>query len=258
MIYSLFILYFNSLKNLIELYKYSIDSKISYKKLYSLLTLPTSDNNKNIKDINSIKFINISYSYNDTKIFSKYNLSLKKGENVIICGESGNGKSTLFKLLNKELLYSAGDILIDNVSLNDISEKSIRNNICYVSQQEYLFTDTIKNNILMNQNVKTKELNKVIKVVMLDKILKKRNIDLNYVLEDNGHNLCGGERQRILIARALLRNTNFIIFDETMNEIDIKNERKILENIITEYKKTIILISHRESNEDLFKRKIII
>ena len=86
----------------------------------------------------------------------------------------------------------------------------------------------------------------------------KMNIFLHYLLEENGHNISAGERQRILLARALLRNTDFIILDETMNEIDIDSERKILERIIAEYNKTIILVSHRNSNIDLFDKRVVI
>ena len=110
----------------------------------------------------------------------------------------------------------------------------------------------------MYKNVKKKELDKVLKITLLDKVLKDRNISLDYILEENGHNLSGGERQKILLARTLLRNTDFIILDETMNEIDIESERRIIENIKTEYDKTLILISHRKSNNDLFNKTVLV
>ena len=87
-------------------------------------------------------------------------------------------------------------------------------------------------------------------------MFKSKNINLNYLLEDNGHNLSGGERQKILLARALLRKIDYIIFDETTSEIDIETERKIIKNIQTEYKKTLIFISHRDQNKDLFNKQV--
>ena len=259
MIYSMFILYFSSIKNLIILDKSFIESNISFKRIHTLLNI---DNKKEegviIKKINNIVFENISYSYNETKVLNNINLEINKGDFLLVEGRSGRGKSTIFKLLNKELELKEGNILINNKDIKNIKSNSIKNNICYVSQNEYLFNDSIKNNIVMYKNVKKKELDKVLRITMLDKVLKDRNISLDYILEENGHNLCGGERQKVLLARTLLRNTDFIILDETMNEIDIESERRIIENIKTEYDKTLILISHRKSNNDLFNKTVLV
>ncbi len=259
MIYSIFMLYFSSMKNLILLDKSFIESNISFKRIHTLLNI----NNKKedgvvIKKVDNIIFKNISYSYNDNKILNNISLEINKGDYLLVEGRSGRGKSTLFKLLNKELELKEGNILINNKDIKNIKSNSIKNNICYVSQNEYLFNDSIKNNIIMYKNVKKRDLDKVIKTTMLDKVLKNRNISLDYMIEENGHNLSGGERQKILLARTLLRNTDFIILDETMNEIDIDSERKIIENIKTEYNKTLVLISHRKSNIDLFDKTVLV
>ena len=257
MIYTLFILYFNSLKNMLSLYKTYNNSKLSYKRINNLLNVEyKTEGYKVIKDVDSITFNDISYSYDNNKILSKFNLCINKGDYMLISGDSGKGKSTIFKLLNKDLDLDGGNIFINDIDIKDLKNNSIKNNICYVSQNEYIFTDSIKNNIMMYKNIKSKEVEKVLKVTLLDKTLKKKNINLDYILEENGSNLSGGERQKILIARSLLRGTNVIVFDETMNEIDTKSERKIIENIKTEYKKTIVLISHRLDNCDLFNKRV--
>lgn len=257
MIYSLFILYFSSVKNLILLDKLFIESKISFKRIHTLLNINCNKDEGNaIKKINNIKFENVTYSYNNNKILNNISFNINKGDYLLVEGRSGTGKSTLFKLLNKELELKEGNIYINDENINKINIKSIKNNICYVSQNEYLFNDSIKNNIIMYKNVSKKELDKVLKITMLDKVLKKRNIDIDYQLEENGHNLSGGERQKILLARSLLRNTDYIILDETLNEIDIESERKIIERIKAEYNKTLILISHRKSNIDLFNKRV--
>ncbi|MBO6195276.1 MAG: ATP-binding cassette domain-containing protein [Bacilli bacterium] len=259
MVYSMLIVFFSSLKNLISLYKSYIESNISFRRLHNLLNSESiKDGNRIIKSIDKITFKNISYSYNHNKIISNFNFTINKGDNVLINGGSGTGKSTLLKLLTKELELKEGNIYINDIELNNIKINSIRNNICYVSQNEFVFNDSIKNNITMYKNIKPKEIEKVLKVTMLDKVLKKRNINLDFILEENGHNLSAGERQKVLLARTLLRNTNFVIFDETMNEIDIDSERKILERIMTEYKKSIVLVSHRNSNIDLFNKRVTI
>ena len=259
LIYSILIIFFSSIKNLINLYKLYLESNLSFRRVQNLLNIEEiNDGNKNIKNIDSIIFNNVSYSYNNKRILSNFNLEINKGDNVLINGESGKGKSTLLKILTKELELKEGKVLINNIDLNETKISSIRKNICYVSQNEYIFNDTLKNNITMYKNVKNKDLNKVLKVSMLDKVIKKRNISLDFVLEENGHNLSAGERQKVLLARTLLRNTDYIIFDETMNEIDIESERKILERIMTEYKKSIILVSHRNSNTDLFNKRVVL
>ena len=126
----------------------------------------------------------------------------------------------------------------------------IRNNITYVSQNEVLFNDTIKNNILLNKN--EENLKKA-----LDSCLIKN--DLDTLISDNSINISGGEKKKILIARALLRSKSILILDESFNEISIKEEKTILNNIFKNYPNlTIILISHRNSNEKLFNKKITI
>ena len=246
MMFTLLTTFFSSLNNITLLIRKYMDANLSFKRLNNLLKYEVvNDNNKVIKDIQNIKFNNI-------------NLDINKGDNVFISGKNGVGKSTLCNLLIKNINSKNNNIFINNIDINNIKESSIKNSICYVSQNEYIFSDTIKNNILLYRNNSNKEIRKALKVTELDKILKNKNINLNYLLEENGHNLSGGERQRILLARALLRKVDYIIFDETTSEIDLETERKIIENIKTEYKKTLIFISHRDQNKDLFNKQVIL
>ena len=188
----------------------------------------------------------------EIKFTGKLNLTVNKGDFVLVNGISGIGKSTLFK----SLYESNNSIFINNKPIDEISINSIKNNICYVGQNEYLFTGSLKINLLMFKGSNNKEINKALKTTLLDKTIKSKNINLDYLLEENGHNLSGGEKKKILLTRALLRNTDYIIFDETFDEIDIESERKIINNIKTNYKKTIIVISHRLSNCDLYNKKV--
>ena len=210
-------------------------------------------NRINLKFNDKITFKNLKYSYDDVNnIFENINFSMVKGKNTFIKGKSGVGKSTIFKLLTKELEVSDNMIFVDGIDINNISSWDIKNNITYVSQNEYIFTCSMLDNIKLFNDYTTDEINKVLKICKIDEILISKNIDLNYILEDNGSNLSKGERQKILLARNLLRSKEVLILDETTNEIDVKSEREIIKNIFTEYKKTIILISHRTDNEDLF------
>ena len=145
-------------------------------------------------------------------------------------------------------------MIIDNTNIKNLSLNDIRNNICFVSQNEIIFTDTILNNITLFKEVTKKELEKVIRITGIYKFLKEKNISLNFLLEENGHNISGGERQRILLARALLQNKKILILDETTNGIDILSEENIVRKVKEEYDVTLILISHRYDNLKLFNK----
>jgi ABC-type transport system involved in cytochrome bd biosynthesis fused ATPase/permease subunit len=133
--------------------------------------------------------------------------------------------------------------------------ESIRNNITYISNYEYLFNDTLLNNITLYKKYDDNEIDKVINLVLVNEI----STDKDKIIEEDGFNFSSGERQRIVLARSLLRNTNIYIFDEALNQIDIYREKKILKNIFDYYKdKTIIVISHRNNNRSLFDRCLIL
>ena len=150
-----------------------------------------------------------------------------------------------------------GNIFISNIDINDYSITNIRENISCISQNELLYTDTIKNNILMNKSISDDEFMKVCKLVYLDEFTNKLFLGYDTKLEEDGLNLSGGQRQRIILARMLLQNKKIMLIDEGLNAIDVNLERKILENIFKEYpNRTIIVISHRMENLDLFSQVV--
>ena len=254
---SLVISLFISFKNIISLDQLVIDAKNSYKRIIELNKVKGHKHYRKINQVNTIRFNNVSYSYNGVyNIINNINFAIKKGEYVFVKGSSGSGKSTIFKLLMKILECDNNMIKINDIDVNNISYSDITNNICFVSQNEYIFTDSILNNIRLFKEVSDEDIQKVIRITNIDNILKKRNITLDFLLKENGHNLSGGERQRIILARALLQNKEVLILDETMNELDIESERKIIQKIKTEYNLTLILISHRFSNNDLFEKVV--
>lgn len=252
---SLLIYFFISLKNIIYFDRILIDSKNSYNRLEDLLDEEEDNNNKsNFNFNNNIEFKNVAYSYDSYNIFENLSFNIDKGDFVFVKGDSGVGKSTLFKILTKQINDYKGKVIIDNTNIKNLSLNDIRNNICFVSQNEIIFTDTILNNITLFKEVAKKELEKVIRITGIDKFLKEKNISLNFLLEENGHNISGGERQRILLARALLQNKKILILDETTNGIDILSEENIVRKVKEEYDVTLILISHRYDNLKLFNR----
>ena len=146
-------------------------------------------------------------------------------------------------------------IKISNIDINHYHLQNIRTNITYVTNNEYLFNDTIKNNICLYQEYPEEEINKVCNICLVDDIIKKNEANILANIEENGFNLSNGERQRIILARSLLKKTNIYIFDEALAQIDINREKQILKNIFDYLKdKTIIIISHRNNNKKLFDR----
>lgn len=207
-----------------------------------------SNNKENINNYD-IDINNLYYEYNEfNKPIKNLNLSIKSGEKVLIKGSSGCGKSTLFKILTKEYLDYRGFISLGNNSIKNLSFSHIANIIYYSSQDEYIFIDTIKNNITMHNDYSETEINKIINITSLNTILNKKSFGINTFLYSGGEELSGGERQLILLARALISNKRIIILDESLSEINEDLEDSIIDNIINYYRdRTIIYVSHRSN-----------
>ena len=202
-----------------------------------------------------LRIINQSYIYNyDKKVLKNINLNIKAGEKVVITGKSGSGKSTLLKIIMKYYDVKRDKVIIGNDDINDI--ENIRSSISYISQNEILFTDSLYNNINLDNNDSYKFID-VVKDCYVDEIIKDNKLGFNMIIEENGFNISGGQRQRIILSRVLLSKFNILLIDEGLNQVDINLERKILKNIFERYKeKTMIFISHRLENLDLYDHLI--
>ena len=165
-------------------------------------------------------------------------------------------KSTLMKLLLRYYTPTNGKILIDGLDIKDLDLSFLRNNITYIGQNESLFTGSILQNLELVDNNK-ESIDKVCSITLLDSFMTKNSIDYNYIIEESGTNLSGGERQRVILARTFLKKSNIYILDESFSEIDKDSEKIILNNIFKKYKdKTIIVISHKSDNNDIYDRII--
>ena len=248
------------IRNIIDLNKEYFYALNSLKRANNLLDIESVNLNKktDFKIKGNIKIKNLEYTYNDyDKVLKNINLNIKKNEKVLIIGNSGSGKSTLLKILAKYYICKRDKIYIDNIDINDISLKNLKDYITLISQNEILFTDTIKNNIIMDRKINNNEFQKLCKLLYIDKIVKNMYLGYETKLEENGNNISGGQKQRIILARSLLKKGNIILIDEGLNAIDINLERKILKNIFNKYKnKTIIIVSHRLENMDLYDKVI--
>ena len=135
-------------------------------------------------------------------------------------------------------------------SEKDFSLNSIRSNILYIGQEENLFTGTIKDNIICDRKVNSKDLLKILNICHIEEIIEKRPNRLETVINASLNNLSGGEKQRIILARGLLKKCNIIILDEALSEVDIKLEKAIIDNIITNFKdQTLIYVSHKDVSD---------
>lgn len=249
---------FSPLNNLIDLMLSLNEAKVSFDRIHELYEVEEEKSKSIRKEVikGNIDIRNLSYSYNSLAPFLKnINLSIKPGEKILIYGKSGSGKSTLAKILTGNLKVMNKQVIIDNKDINKYCLFDLRKNICYVSNNETIFTDTVGNNILLDKKDDA-FFDEVTNICMVDEFIEKNSLAYNLYLEENGFNLSGGQKQRIVLARSLLNNANIYIFDEALNQVDITRERKILTNIFNKYKdKTFIYISHRFNNSDLFDKK---
>ena len=202
-----------------------------------------------------IEIKNLNYKIGTKIIFDNLSLCINKGEKILLSGESGSGKSTLVKMLLRYIETEYNKIKISNIDINHYHLQNIRTNITYVTSNEYLFNDTVKNNLCLYKEYTEEEIDNVCKICLVDDIFKYKSNYLETIIEENGFDLSNGERQRIILARSLLKKSNIYIFDEALAQIDINREKKILEEIFKYLKdKTIIIISHRFNNKKLFDR----
>ena len=254
---SLMAYFIDPIKNLISLVpKYNFLRASFYKICDYVDIKEENEGDKGTFKNGNIVFKNVSYSYNDyTKVINNYNLIIKQGEKVFINGPSGCGKSTLCKMITREVEPQLGSIVINDKNILDYSLKTIRSNITYVGQKEKLFTDTIKNNILFYRD-NDDLFDKICKICYIDSIVDKKPLRYESGISNDAVNLSGGEKQRIVLARALLNNSKILILDEALSEVDNDLERKIIKNIMKEYpEKTLIFVSHKKQ-QDLFKRVV--
>lgn len=254
---------FQSLEHIYNFYLEFQSITLSFRRLEELFDVKTElfleEKNKSVKVIKGdITFCDLSYSYQEERsLLNHLSLHIKAGQKVVLYGPSGSGKSTLAKLLFRYYQVPEDNILLDQVGINHYLLEDIRKYMTYISQQEMLFTDTIYHNIVLNQDVNYETFLTVCRIAKVDEIVKDKVLGYEKMMEENGFNLSGGERQRIILARALLKASNIFIFDEAFNQIDSEKEREILKEVFCYLKeKTVIVISHRENNQDLFDRII--
>ena len=177
------------------------------------------------------------------------NLTVNKGETLAIVGNSGGGKSTLVNLIPRFYDIKSGSLEVDGISIDCFKMNSLREQIAIVFQDNFLFSGTIRENIMMgNPKATEADLNCVIETAHLDEFLSTLPDGIDTIIGERGTNLSGGQRQRVAIARAMLRNAPIVILDEATSALDNKSEaivQKALDNLMEN--KTVFVIAHRLS-----------
>ncbi len=255
-----FIIYLNSLAsplrnigNMLTNFYQSIISQDRLNEIYdSKSSVIDKENAKVLDEVSSIEFKNVSFKYPSDKeyILSNINLRINKGETLGIVGKTGSGKSTLIRQLLRQFPLEEGDILINDISINDYSKESVRKTIAYVPQEHTLFTRTVLDNVKLGSehDIDNEDIYKMIKAADFEKDIENLPNGLNTVVGEYGVTLSGGQKQRLSIARAFLKNSDVLILDDSLSAVDGKTESNIIQNI-NEIRqgKTNIIIAHRLS-----------
>lgn len=257
--YNIFNYYLSSFLNLVDVFNSYNNFKVASFRVEDLFLIDSEEFRGSYYYLTNrldgdITFNNLNYSIVNKKVFSDLSLGISYGEKVLLLGKSGVGKTTLVKILLRYNSVPFGMVSIKNIDINHYHLEVIREKITLVSSNEFLFTNTLYNNIVLGRSVSNDDFSLVCRLCMVDEIIDD---DLGYqmIVEENGFNFSNGERQRIILARSLLRNSDIYIFDEAFSQIDSRKRDIIVKNIFNYLReKTIIVISHNISNKSLFNK----
>jgi subfamily B ATP-binding cassette protein MsbA len=219
-----------------------LDSKPSIKDKENSKTMP--------REHSLIEFKDVNFEYvKNVPVLKNINLSIHSGETIAFVGNSGGGKTTIVNLIPRFYDVKSGAILIDGTNIKDFTLQSLRQNIAVVFQDNFLFSGSIRDNILLgNQNATDEQLAKAVKMAYLDDFVASLKNGLNTIIGERGVLLSGGQKQRIAIARAFLKNAPILILDEATSALDNKAEavvQKAIDNLMQD--KTVFVIAHRLS-----------
>lgn len=251
----------NSICGLTSIYSTIQNGIISSKRVRTLLDEKKEECEgvEFVKLHNSIEFKNLTFSYqDDSNVLNDINIKLNVGTDIAFVGHSGSGKSTLISILMRVYEVNPGMVFVDGTDINSFNINTYRNKFSILSQDAFLFNDSIRNNIDPLKKYSDTEIIEVCNKVQLENYLSKLPKGINTVVGERGVNISGGEKQRICFARTLLRSKNILIFDEATSALDPKTEKDI-RTIITDLRKqdksiTTITISHRlESVKEMDK-----
>lgn len=215
--------------------------------------LQTGETKEYFDDVISFSNIDFSYPNTEEKIFNHLSLKIQKGEKIAIVGMSGSGKSTLLNLLLRFYDVTSGHISIDNKDLQAISAESLYNLMTIVQQDVYIFDDTLRANITLNQSFTDEEIKQAVQQSGLESYVLENESGLQTLCGENGSNLSGGQKQRLSIARALIRKTPILLLDEATSSLDNQVTTEIESSILNIQNLTALVVTHK-LNENILKK----
>ncbi|MBF1161221.1 MAG: ABC transporter ATP-binding protein/permease [[Eubacterium] sulci] len=243
--------FFIPMRQLGSFFHIAMNGMAAIDKIFKILDLEVPEEKTMIiPEKGSIKVENLSFAYDEShNVLNDISIELLEQGMVSLVGASGSGKSTMASLLMKRSKNYSGKIFVGEVDFNEISEKSVMDNITYISHSSYIFKGTVRDNLLMAKaDARDEELWDVLKKTNLADFFEADN-GLDFEIAEAGGNLSGGQKQRLALARGLLHDSRFYIFDESTSNIDVESEEVILEQIKELAKhKGILMISHRLAN----------
>ena len=196
-----------------------------------------------------IKFINVSFSYEQSPVLENFSLEIKKGQTVALVGPSGSGKSTLANLLNRFYDIDKGSLTVDGTPINKVKKKSLYLLTGMVTQDSILFNDSVKNNIALgNPNATLEQIKEAAKIANASEFIEKLDQKYDSIIGEGGNKLSGGQKQRLSIARAILKDPDILILDEATSALDAGSEKMVQEALDNLMKnRTSLVIAHRLS-----------
>lgn len=242
--------FFIPMRQLGSFFHIAMNGMAASDKIFNLLDIDeSSPATKKITDNIDIECKSLCFSYDENReILHNVNMNFKRGSFTAIVGKSGCGKSTVASMLTGKNKGFKGSVTIGDIPINEISESSLMKSITYIGHNSYIFKGTVRENLLMANDVDDNKLWQTLEKVNLADFLKSEN-GLDTVIDEKASNISGGQRQRLALARALLHNSRIYIFDEATSNIDVESENDIMAQIAEIAKsKTVILISHRLAN----------
>lgn len=249
------IMLYQPIKGIGNTYNSVLMSFLAIERVFAIFdTVPSVRNVEKPKtfnpDFSKIQFKNLYFEYNaGVPVLKDINMTVNRGETLALVGNSGGGKTTVVNLLPRFYDATSGGIYIDGVDIRQIDLHDLRQNIAVVFQDNFLFSGTIRENILLgNENATEEDLKKAVKMAYLEDVVKGLKKGLDTQIGERGIMLSGGQRQRVAIARAFLKNAPILILDEATSALDNKSEavvQKAIENLMQD--KTVFVIAHRLS-----------
>lgn len=241
-------------------------ARASLKRINQLFAATPEIVDKDVKDVKELKgkisFQNLTFKYpgSEEEVLKDISFTINKGESIGIIGKTGSGKTTLVDLLLRVYNVNKGEIFLDDNDIMEIPFKIVRESIAYVPQDNFLFSDTIRNNInFSNHDLGIEKTKEAASLADVDENIEEFYDKYETMLGERGVTVSGGQKQRIAIARALIKNAPILILDDSVSSVDTKTEEKIITNLEkTRQGKTTILIAHRISTVKRMDRIIII